>query len=116
MSVATIAPTIDPYPNGLDQTMRRTILYGSFTFPASPAFYTTGGLPFSLAAGVASPIAALDFSNAAESGCVLEEGQRIRLSVDHRGLVAAEHCGCRRPSHHRFQRQFAGLHHGGHHQ
>lgn len=61
MSVATIAPTIDPYPNGLDQTMRRTILYGSFTFPASPAFYTTGGLPFSLAAGVASPIAALTF-------------------------------------------------------
>jgi len=61
MAVAKIAPTIDAYPNGIDQTERRTIAYGKFTIPASPAFYTTGGLPFSFTSGIAAPIIALTY-------------------------------------------------------
>jgi len=61
MSVAVIAPTIAAYPNGVDITERRMIVYGSFTIPASPAFYTTGGLPFSLTSGIASPVVGLTY-------------------------------------------------------
>lgn len=62
MSVAVIAPTVDAYPNGVDQTERRTHVYGKFTIPASPAFYTTGGLPFSLSSsGIAAPVVGLSY-------------------------------------------------------
>ena len=100
MSVATIAPTIDPYPNGLDQTTRRTILYGSFTFPASPAFYTTGGLPFSLASGVASPIAALTFNVPLKVDVWSKKANGYIYQWTIADFVAAKHCRCRRPSHH----------------
>lgn len=43
MAAATITATQDVFPFGSDQTQRRVIQWGKFTFTASPATYTTGG-------------------------------------------------------------------------
>jgi hypothetical protein len=53
MSVATATFTLSPYPQGLDETMRRVTIYGPVTITASPATYTLGGIPLTLKSGTA---------------------------------------------------------------
>ena len=47
MAVATATPTINAFPNGVDNTQRFTRIYGTIAISASPATYATGGLALS---------------------------------------------------------------------
>lgn len=44
MATATATLTLNPFPNGKDQTLRRTIYSGTLAIQSSPATYATGGL------------------------------------------------------------------------
>lgn len=47
MTVTSVTVTLNPFPNGKDQTLRRTIYSGTASFGASPLTYATGGIAVS---------------------------------------------------------------------
>lgn len=47
MTVAAATPTINAFPNGIDNTQRMTIVYGTIAIGASPLTYATGGVVLS---------------------------------------------------------------------
>lgn len=49
MATATAVGTENAFPNGRDNTQRRSFSYGTLAISASPATYATGGLVFSFA-------------------------------------------------------------------
>ena len=78
MTVTTLTITLNPFPNGKDNTQRRTIYNGTASFGASPLTYATGGIAVSWASlfnaagelltnANATPIEA-DFWSASSSG------------------------------------------------
>ena len=49
MTVTASTLTLNPYPNGKDNTQRRTIYNGTVAIGASPLTYASGGVPVSWA-------------------------------------------------------------------
>lgn len=47
MAVATATVAVATYPNGVDNTQRHEVLFGTIAVQASPATYATGGLAVS---------------------------------------------------------------------
>lgn len=45
MATATAIVTISAYPNGVDNTLRHEVVFGTLAVQASPATYVTNGLP-----------------------------------------------------------------------
>lgn len=45
MATATAVVTINAYPNGVDNTLRHEVVFGTLAVSASPATYLTNGLP-----------------------------------------------------------------------
>ena len=69
MAASTATPTINAFPNGVDNTARRQIIDGTVAISASPGTYVTNGLPISfvneqLKVATAKP-AAVSFSGLA---------------------------------------------------